>query len=54
MTATSLKAKMITFFFFFFAVAITEATSSSQLAAISKVFQAPKAREPTALGTKLK
>lgn len=53
MTATSLKAKMITFFFFF-AVAITEATSSSQLAAISKVFQAPKAREPTALGTKLK
>lgn len=51
MTATSLKAKMI---FFFFAVAITEATSSSQLAAISKVFQAPKAREPTALGTKLK
>lgn len=52
MTATSLKAKMITFFFF--AVAITEATSSSQLAAISKVFQAPKAREPTALGTKLK
>lgn len=53
MTATSLKAKMI-IFFFFFAVAITEATSSSQLAAISKVFQAPKAREPTALGTKLK